>query len=364
MEKKELALFLSHCPRVGSRRSMYIIDGCSSLNDFKNRFDQVFLEAGLGNHQKLKSSVKKYLNNFSVEDTIIKYKQKNVEIISIFDSKYPDILRQLYDFPISLFCKGNTGLLQNDNKISVVGARLASWYGKTVAKDISEQLSRNGFTIVSGMAKGIDACSHQGALSGEGSSIGVLGCGIDKIYPQENKKLYKEMEEKGLLLSTFPIGAKPLSGNFPARNRIISGLSKGIIVVEAAQRSGSLITADFALEQGKDVFSVPGNVNSPLSTGTNNLIKEGAIVATSFKDIINEYTDNKDNNVVDSGKTNGVKLEKVEQEILRLAKGQRISFDQLMEDGNFSSDILLSNLLTLEIKGLIKKDGNQRYIPI
>ncbi|WP_350344939.1 DNA-processing protein DprA [Proteinivorax tanatarense] len=364
MAKKELTLFLAHCPQMGFKRSMFILKNCSSLIDLKNNLERVFIESGLKGKHNLEATVKKFLNNFCVEDTINKYKQKNIEIVSIYDDDYPSLLRQTYDFPPLIFCKGDIALLRNSNSVGIVGARLASWYGKTIARDFGEKLSKRGIVIVSGMAKGIDACAHEGALQGRAKSIGVLGCGLDIVYPKENKKLFNKMEENGLLVSTYPLGTKPIARNFPARNRIISGLSKGVVIVEAKRKSGALITTDFALEQGRDVFSVPGNINSPLSMGTNHLIKEGAIVATNVDAILAEYIKNNDLDIVDTDKINSVKLDKVEQKILEIAKGQRISFEQLVQEGNFSTDSLLAGLLTLEIKGLVKKDGNQMYIPV
>lgn len=209
----------------------------------------------------------------------------NIHIININDSNYPQKLKDIYDPPITLYAKGNLDILKSTG-FAVVGSRDATRYGIDVAKDISYLLAKNGITIISGLARGIDRASHLGALSAGGKTIAVLGCGVDICYPGENIEIYKEIMDKGLILSEYIVGTKPNSGNFPARNRIISGLSNGILVVEAKTTSGAIITADLALEQGKDVYAIPGNINSPYSEGTNELIKQGATIVTTPNDIL------------------------------------------------------------------------------
>ena len=206
------------------------------------------------------------------------------------DKHYPIALKQIYDPPKELYCLGDIRLL-NEPSISIVGAREATEYGKRIAKKLASDLSRRGVTIVSGLAKGIDSCAHEGSYNNLGKTIAVLGCGLDIIYPKENEELYKNIiKNGGLIISEFPLGTKPEKDNFPKRNRIISGISNGVVVVEAKERSGALITVDCALEQGKNVFAVPGNINSIYSEGTNNLIKEGAIPITSYKDVLSHCT--------------------------------------------------------------------------
>ena len=175
----------------------------------------------------------------------------------------------------------------SETSIAIVGSRSATSYGKRISYSISDELSKRGVTIVSGLASGIDTCAHEGAYKNIGKTIAVLGCGVDIIYPKENEDLYKNiLKNGGLIVSEFPLGTKPEKINFPKRNRIISGISDGVVVVEAKKRSGALITADFALEQNKSVFSVPGNADSIYSEGTNNLIKEGAIPVTSYDEVL------------------------------------------------------------------------------
>lgn len=209
----------------------------------------------------------------------------NILLVSCFSEKYPDSLKFIDNRPVFLYIRGNIENLYEDC-IAIVGSRNASIYGRNVARKIAKELADRNINIVSGLAAGIDKFAHLGAL--ESKTIAVLGTGIsdNEIYPFENKKLFENiLESKGTIISEFKLGTKPLKYNFPLRNRIISGLSKKLIVVEAAQNSGSLITADFALEQGKDIYAVPGNITSENSVGTNELIKQGAYLFNKIDDL-------------------------------------------------------------------------------
>ena len=212
--------------------------------------------------------------------------RKNIKIVTLDDPDYPERLACISAPPLALFMRGRTELLDYENGLGVIGSRRPTHYGVTMADEFSKSLSRKGFTIISGMAMGIDAMAHQAALESGGNTIAVFGGGVDICYPQTNYDIFLEMCEKGLILSEYEPGEAHVSIHFPARNRIISGLSDAVLVVEAALRSGTLITADFALEQNKDVFAVPGRVTDMLSKGTNNLIKQGAILADSPADIL------------------------------------------------------------------------------
>ena len=212
----------------------------------------------------------------------------NILLVSCFSEKYPDSLKFIDNRPVFLYIRGNIENLYEDC-VAIVGSRNASIYGRNVARKIAKELADRNINIVSGLAAGIDKFAHLGALESKtGKTIAVLGTGIsdNEIYPFENKKLFENiLESKGTIISEFKLGTKPLKYNFPLRNRIISGLSKKLIVVEAAQNSGSLITADFALEQGKDIYAVPGNITSENSVGTNELIKQGAYLFNKIDDL-------------------------------------------------------------------------------
>lgn len=213
-----------------------------------------------------------------------------IKTIKINDKEYPEDLRKIYDPPKQLYCLGNTELLQVNNKIAIIGCRDYSEYGKNIAKKFAYMLSKKGIVIVSGGARGIDSFAHQGSIIAKSGTIAVLGNGIDYVYPPENKRLEEEIiRNNGLLLSEYPNGTKPSKYTFPARNRIISALSRGILVVEAKHKSGTLITVDFGLEQGKNIYAIPGNIDSLNATGTNELIKQGAKIVTSINDIIEDF---------------------------------------------------------------------------
>lgn len=218
--------------------------------------------------------------------TYIENMQKQaVDIVTIEDEEYPQILKNIYDYPVSLYCKGNKNIL-NEISFGIIGCREASSYGIKAAQYFSYHLAQKGSNVISGLAKGIDSYAHIGTLCAKGNTIAVVGNGLDTIYPIENVYLANEiLKNNGAIISEYPLGTKPEKMNFPARNRIISGLSKGVLVVEAKEKSGTLLTVDFAIEQGRDVFVVPGNINSLNSVGTNDLIKQGAKPVTNYMDI-------------------------------------------------------------------------------
>lgn len=213
-------------------------------------------------------------------------KKNNIDIISIEDKQYPNILKEIYDPPICLYIRGNKEIL-NNKSISIVGCRKATDYGRKVARDFAYNVSKQDINIISGLAIGIDSEAHLGAVEANKKTIAVLGNGLDTIYPKENINLsQKILDSGGAIISEYPLGIKPKKENFPARNRIISGMSNGLLVVEAKEKSGTLITVDFALEQGRDVFVVPGNIVSENSAGTNDLIKQGAKLVTDWRECV------------------------------------------------------------------------------
>ena len=214
----------------------------------------------------------------------MKYKVIKVDINSKY---YPERLMYINSPPKELYCLGNLELLNYDKNIGIIGSRDCSYYGERVTKDFAFNLAKENVAIVSGLAKGVDSFAHIGALNAKGKTIAVIGSGLDNIYPKENIKLAESIiKNNGLVISEYPLGSPPLKQHFPARNRIISGLSDSVLVTEARKNSGTNITVNFALEQGKDVYVVPGNIYSRTSDGTNFMISEGAIPVTSYKDIL------------------------------------------------------------------------------
>lgn len=262
--------------------NIYNINKEQLKSDFKNNsFITENIIEKISN-QKFKERIDKTINNLE---------NYHIGFISYKDYEYSKKLKEIYDFPIGLYYKGNINLLNNNQiKLSMIGCREYSEYGKENAIQFAYELSRKGVIITSGLARGIDSFSHIGTLKAKKETIAVLGNGIDYIYPPENKKLEEQiLANNGLIISEYIIGTKPSKYTFPARNRIISGLSDGVFVLEAKERSGTLITVDFALEQGKNIYVLPGNITNKNSYGTNELIKQGAKVVTKVEDITEDY---------------------------------------------------------------------------
>ncbi|MCR4337527.1 MAG: DNA-processing protein DprA [Candidatus Omnitrophica bacterium] len=213
--------------------------------------------------------------------------QNEIEVVTFFDENYPTILKEIPDAPVVLYVKGRKDW-DASPMVAVVGSRRASLYGMTTAQQFAMRLAELGITVISGMARGIDTAAHQGALKAGGTTIAVLGNGLTEIFPRENKKLLAEIAQKGTVISEFPLTMPPLPHNFLQRNRIVSGFSLGVLVVEAARHSGALVTARLALEQGRDVFAIPGQVGNATAQGTNDLIRQGAKLVTCVEDILEE----------------------------------------------------------------------------
>jgi DNA processing protein len=276
---------LKNVPRVGNVTFRRLVDHFGSPERVLSAGESE-LSAVEGIHPSVIASLLRHDYRQFAETECSSLLRTGARIVTFHSPDFPCLLQQIHDPPPFLYVKGQ--LKSHEAAISIVGSRKASPYGLAVTAKLARELADSGIAIVSGMARGVDTAAHRGALAGGGRSIGVLGCGINVTYPAENRSLFAEMADKGALVSEFPLGTGPLAENFPRRNRIISGISTGVLVVEAARGSGSLITAQCALEQGRDVFAVPGNVSSPLSRGTNLLIKQGAKLVERIEDILEE----------------------------------------------------------------------------
>lgn len=299
----------------------------------------------------------------TVDRTIEEIDKKNINVITLNSSTYPELLKNICDPPICLYVKGK--LYADELSIAVVGSRRASGYGITVAKKISGELAQSNICVISGMARGIDTAAHVGALSVKGRTIAVLGCGIDLVYPPENKKLMEQIIEYGAVISEYPPGVEPAPHHFPVRNRIVSGMSVGVLVVEAGEKSGSLITAQLALEQGRDVYALPGNVISINSKGTNKLIQDGAKLVTSVQDILDELHWYKNFNTKNVHFENNSKinssLDNDEKDVFELLSFESLYIDEIQKKLSINMPLLHSILLSLEMKGLIKRDPGGKY---
>ena len=330
-------------------------------------------------------------------------RRKNLNILTFQDAAYPARLKNISDPPIVLYYKGRLPDFDAEPLIGVVGTRKASAYGMNVAGKMGYQIARCGGIVVSGMASGIDAMATRGALTADALAVGILGCGADVIYPPENRTLFEEMEQYGCLLSEFPPETPPLGRNFPKRNRIISGLSCGVLVVEAPERSGALITANAALDQGRDVFVVPGNIDVDTFVGSNRLLRDGAIAVSSGWDVMSEYAaqypdkisefsgkpekiqpkvaqnaplfgnnqaskHKEDKKVIDNGEASpysGLKDKRPqllpdEQKILSALTKEARSIDDVIAETGIPTARMLATLTLLQVKGMVKQHPGKR----
>lgn len=299
----------------------------------------------------------------TVEADVIWSTQTNNAILSIDDADYPPLLKELPDAPPLLFVRGNKHLLSSP-QIAIVGSRNPSTLGKQTAFDFAKSLTQCGFSITSGLALGIDAASHQGALSVGGNTVAVIGTGLDRVYPAKHKDLATEIVEKGVMVSEFPLGTQAKAHHFPMRNRIISGLSEGLLVVEAAKQSGSLITARLALEQNREVFAIPGSIHNPLARGCNALIREGAKLVETTQDILEEltqYNQQHENFVIQSLQST---LDLEQQTLLNRVAFSPTNIDDLVRDSGKSVEFISSILLLLELQGYIEATAGGCYVRI
>jgi DNA processing protein len=287
--------------------------------------------------------------------------ESDVTVLTLLDEAYPALLREIEQAPPVIYVKG--ALTQADDfAVAMVGTRRVTAYGQQVTRDTSTYLAGHGLTIVSGMARGVDALAHQHALQTGGRTIAVLGCGVDVVYPPEHRQLAEAIAENGAIISDYPLGTQPEGINFPPRNRIISGLSLATIVVEAGERSGALITADFAVEQGRDVFAVPGNVFSPASRGTNRLIQKGAYAMVSPQDVLDVLDLAQVEDFKDARQT--LPADTTEAKILQVMDYEPIHVDEICHEVNLPVEKVSAALTMMELKGMVQHVGGMRYAAI
>jgi DNA processing protein len=318
----------------------------------------------LMNVEGISTNLAKRIRKASHErDEIEKFTEKELKkleklsgrLITIWDQEYPPLLKKIYDPPIMFYMLGE--FTESDQySIAVVGTRQPTNYGKVLAEKISMDLSKQGITIISGMARGIDSIAHNSAIKSGGRTIAVIGSGLDVIYPAENRKLFEKIAETGVVVSEFTLGTKPDAQNFPRRNRIISGLSLGVIVVETATSGGAMQTAAFALDQNREVFALPGNVGARLSEGTNLLIqKSEAELITSAEDVINELELKLKPVLGKNIPKQQIDLSLFEEKLINVLSSEPIQIDKIASLANMTTSECLVNLLSLEFKGLVKQ---------
>ncbi len=380
MTELEALISLNLVLDIGALRLRKLLDFFDKpQNILKASAEKLCAVSGIG--AKLAAKISSFKKEDLVEELRLA-KKHNLKIISFLDEDYPDNLKQTTGYPVILYVKGR---FEKTDKfsIAIVGSRRASFYGLTNAGKFARDLSGKNFTIVSGMARGVDTYAHKGVLEARGRTIAVMGSGFNHIYPPENAALAEEICQNGAVISEFPIDTKPLRQNFPRRNRVISGLCRGVLVVEAARNSGALITADFALEQNREVFALPGQIDSNTSFGTNSLIKQGAKLVSSVDEILEEFnlagtqapvlasnaSQNRQQNQPDlpSLELKGAflaqtVLEGQEEILYNLLSNEPVAFDEILEKTNLAVPELSKIIFNLEMKKLIKQLPGKQYI--
>jgi DNA processing protein len=359
--KKQMmyAAALAGCPGIGAVRLRALLTAFPSAEQiWKAQGEEIKEKCGIGG--KALASLMDWRTRISPEEEEEKRQRAGVRCVLWTDDAYPVLLRKTYNPPAILFYRGH--LPETDRTIAFVGARNSTPYGQRAAFRLAEELAKAGVTVVSGGARGIDTASHKGALRGGGRTIMAAAFGLDRVYPPENRELFERIEDSGgALISEYPLGTPPLGRQFPARNRIIAGMSRGTLVIEAARRSGSLITADFALEEGRDVFALPGSIWSPVSEGTHHLIRNGAILVSSGEDILSEYGWERKSEKAGE-EAAGQELTAEEEVVFKFCStGQIISEEELADESGFSAVRLKILLLKLQMKGYIAETSRGLY---
>lgn len=353
----EFLLVLNAHEKIGSQTIK------KALAPFDDNVEKLWKASNFKLNEKLGDKIANLVieakTQFNVEEEIKKLQKLNIGYITMYDKSYPQLLKETPDFPALLYMRGNVLALKMPS-IAVVGSRKYTNYGRKIAYNLSKSCAEAGLSIVSGLALGIDAMAHRAALDADGTTVGVLGCGLDNIYPAANFSLGREIIEKGgAIISEFPPGTPPLVHHFPQRNRIIAGLSMGTLIVEAAEKSGALITAYCALDYNREVFAVPGNIDSEMSKGTNILIQKGAKMVTKAEDIFEEL-DIKVKRAEQKSKEIFPESEEEKIVVECLSSGDK-SIDEIISERKINIIALSSALSMMEMKGMVENLGGGRF---
>lgn len=368
LSHRERLILLNLIPDIGSLRLRRLLDAFGSLEQLWKAGAQELQQVdGIG-PVLARRLVEGFRNERLLNEELALVKREGVSVITLDDAVYPTLLREIHDPPLVLCVKGSLSAL-DEASVAIVGSRRASLYGLEVAERLAYDLALRGVTVVSGLARGIDGSAHRGALKAQGRTVGILGGGWCRFYPKEHEGLARQMVEHGAVISEYPMGMAPLAQNFPRRNRIISGVSLGVVIVEAAKRSGALITCNCALEQGREVFAIPGKINTVTSQGTNQLLREGAKLVTCVEDILEELR------LVPQPATShttapspheghaGAHLTDEEQRLLaQLSPDEPLDLDAVSVNTGFSASTCAATLLSLELKRCVKQLPGKRFV--
>jgi DNA processing protein len=343
-------------PRIGPARLARLVERCGSIEAAWHATPGDLLAAGLD--AKACATLQEKRQKLDLDAEMERLERASVRLLTIEDADYPRLLSEAPTAPPLLYLRGALDIT-DEWAVAVVGTRSPTTYGKEAARHIAGELAQRGVTIISGLASGIDAIAHTAALEAGGRTIGVLGCGVDMVYPERNRELTSQMVKQGAIISDYPLGTRPHAANFPPRNRIISGLALGTVIVEAGEKSGALITGDFALEQGRDVFAVPGSIFSQKSKGTNNLLRNGAGVATCADDILEAL------NLMAAPVQQEFAAalladpaDPTEARILEHLDAEPQPIDQLTRASGLPAEVVSATLTMLQLKGLVRQVGS------
>ena len=317
--------------------------------------------AQCGVNQKIVESFQRVHLGVSLDQVWERIQSVGAQVLTWDDEAYPRLLKEIDQPPPVLYIRGSL-IPEDDWSVAIVGTRRVTAYGRQVAEEVATTLAHNGVTVISGLARGVDSIAHQSAISAGGRTLAVLGNGVDVIYPPENRNLAAQIMEHGALVSDYPLGTQPDGINFPPRNRIISGLSKAVIIVEAGSTSGALITATFAAEQGRDVFAVPGNINAPQSQGTNRLIRDGAQPLLDPQDVLEALnltmiTEHRAARVV-------LPTDPIEARLYQMLSQQPRHVDEIRSEANMPIETVSATLAMMELKGMVRQVGGMNYVAV
>lgn len=371
MNKHEKAYWvaINHHANIGSRRFNILLNSFPNILMLQNTpTNEIVNKSGLP--YKLLQNLKVHLEQIDGLKLLQKIESQGISIMTLKDSNYPELLANIYDPPPILYWKGNPDAWHRlDSTLAMIGTRRATSYGKHIARQFSRELAQYGITTVSGMAYGIDTEVHKGTLEVKnGCTVAILGCGVDIVYPKSNQSIYEQIQQHGLIISEFPPGHQPKPWTFPIRNRIVSGLSRGVIVIEAGKKSGTLITVDCANEQGREVFAVPGQITNPYAQGTHSLIQQGAHLLTSIQEVfevLNCNTTALHAEELRSGShldLNKIDLTALEKDVYLSLENRPQHIDIIGERCQSDSTSIASILTLLEIKGVIEQLPGKLFI--
>ncbi len=368
MTDKEAIILLNTISGIGAIKIQSLMDFWKPAEIFNQSAGKLSQINGISS--KIAKNILDTLDTDALEKELDIINRGGVEVVTKLDEEYPERLKEIYDSPPCLYVRGNVSVLKTP-MLAIVGSRRISSYGRRMAQHLSEAAGYAGWTVVSGLAYGTDGIAHQGALDAQGKTIAVLGGGLARIHPQDHIPLAREIVKEGAVISEFPMTMSPNRHSFPMRNRVISGLSNGVLVIEAGIRSGSLITANFANEQGRTVFAIPGQVDNPSARGCNSLIKDGAKLTENFNDILEEfeflpgfenYASRKQNKQQEEQELDFSAFSDVEQKICDALKVESLTIDGLVATTKLDLVEIMSTSMQLELKKILTKDNTGKYI--